>query len=135
MRSSDVINIQNAIYEYCHFLDDEQFEDLGNLLSDCDLYVDGKLVSAKDRASVATRFSAAADRARASGRTKIRHIVGNVIVNGNEGEANARSTCVVIETHGSSAKLAMTASYADRFVCGPTGWRFSERRIVVDNRS
>lgn len=134
MRSSDVINIQNAIYEYCHFLDDEQFEDLGNLLSDCDLFVDGNLVSAKDRANVTNRFSAAADLARASGRTKIRHIVGNVIINGNAEHAYARSTCVVLESHGSSLQLTMTASYADRFVFGSTGWRFSERRIVVDKR-
>lgn len=135
MSPDDELEIRNAIHDYCHFTDDEQFAALGELLSECDLYVDGALIASRDREAIATRFAAAAARARASGRNKIRHMVSNVIVRLDGNDAVARSSCLVVEARGATLEMTQMASYVDRFRKASGGWRFSERRIVVDNRA
>lgn len=57
---ANALAVTSAIHDYCHCIDDEEFDRLGDLMADCALYVDGRALALSDGPAVAARFAAAA---------------------------------------------------------------------------
>jgi hypothetical protein len=69
------------------------------------------------------------------GTPRTRHLTTNVVVDVDEaaGSARARSSFTVLQqVAGGPLETIAAGRYRDRFELGPDGWRFAERRILLD---
>lgn len=135
MEATDIFAIHEVIYDYCHLTDEQRFDELGDLMGDCDLYLDGRLIVSRDGAAITRAFVVTVERNRVAGVSQVRHLTVNVIVRPDGDGAVAKSACLVTEARGNAVHVTQSASYTDRFLKLNGAWRLVERRICVDNRS
>lgn len=71
------------------------------------------------------------------GRSKTTHLVSNILFDSlNDKEASVRSRFLISRTgYDGQVTLHATGEYQDELVKTPDGWRFRQRRVVVDNET
>ncbi len=125
--------IANLLGAYCERIDLGDFDGVGELFDEGALADVHGTVLARGAAAVAA-FYRAGTRLH-DGRPGTTHLVLNsmVVVDDAAGTATARSSYVVLQAvDGLSLQPIIAGRYHDRFVEGPGGWRFDERRFLVD---
>jgi hypothetical protein len=125
--------IRNLLGEYCERID------AGDLPGVGELFAHGVLADADGRelaagaGAVAAFYEAGTLLHDGSPRTK--HLVTNVVLEIDEtaGRAAARSSYLVLQQVGDGAlQPIITGRYHDTFEMAEGGWRFAERRFLVD---
>jgi hypothetical protein len=125
--------ITNLLGEYCERIDLGDFDGVGRLFADGALADEHGTELARGAEAVAA-FYRAGTRLH-DGRPGTKHVVANSIVEVDEdaGTATARSSYVVLQaTGGLGLQPIIAGRYRDRFVRAAAGWRFDERRFLVD---
>jgi hypothetical protein len=126
----DVEAIREQIALYCLYADEAQFDDIGQLLSDADIYLGDRQIAGRSAETVRAMF-ANAKRPSNGGR---RHLTTNIIVTlQSQDAASAVSYFTWVETlAGEAPKILQCGVYRDRFERRAGAWRFVERRIHAD---
>jgi 3-phenylpropionate/cinnamic acid dioxygenase small subunit len=125
--------VRNLLGEYCERMDLGDFDGVGALFADAALADEHGAELARGAGAVSAFFRAGTQLHDGSPRTK--HLVLNTILDVDDaaGTATARSSYLVLQaTAGTELRPIITGRYRDTFVRGGTGWRFSERRFLVD---
>ena len=129
----DAAAITNLLYRYAELIDAADFDGLGELLAHCTLR-DGEsgTVLATGREAIRDFFAGTVI-VHADGTLRTKHVTTNPIVEIEGDEARVCSMYTVLQATDSLRLQAIIAGrYHDRFVRGPDGWRFSERRYFAD---
>ena len=125
--------IANLLGEYCERIDLGDFDGVGALFAEGVLADEHGTELARGAGPVAA-FYAAGTRLH-EGRPGTKHLVVNSIVDVDEeaGTGTARSSYVVLQAaDGLALQPIIAGRYHDRFRRGRDGWRFEERRFLVD---
>jgi hypothetical protein len=125
--------VRNLLGEYCERMDLADWEGIGALFADAALADEHGHELARGADAVAAFYAKGTQLHDGSPRTK--HLVLNTILEVDEdaGTASARSSYVVLQqTKGTDLRPIITGRYRDTFVRGAGGWRFAERRFLVD---
>ncbi len=126
-------HIRNLLGRYCERIDAGDFVGVGELFADGVLADEDGTVLAGGSDSVAA-FYASVTKLHGDGTPRTKHLVIDTVLEPDGDDAmNARSSYVVLQAvEGQPLQPIIAGRYADRFVLGPDGWRFAERRFVVD---
>lgn len=133
MQADDYFSIQNLVFAYARCLDRGDFEGVGRLFADADLYSQGRLVARSDPRLVAEIWRRHAI-VYENGTPRTRHLVTNLIIEP-EGEDRARAesyVCVIQQTRTLPLQPVIAGDYLDRFAKIDGQWRFTERRIGTE---
>jgi hypothetical protein len=125
--------IANLLGEYCERIDVGDFDAVGELFAEGVLADEDGRELARGAQGVAAFCGAGTQLHDGSPGTK--HVVANSIIDVDEvqGTASARSSFVVFQaTEGLALQPIVAGRYRDRFRREPGGWRFEERRFLVD---
>ena len=126
--------IANLQGEYCERIDLGDFDGVGALFAEGALADEHGTELARGAAAVAA-FYRAGTRLHDGDRPGTKHLVVNSIVDVDEaaGTATSRSSYVVFQaTAALPLQPIIAGRYHDRFRRGEQGWRFEERRFLVD---
>lgn len=132
LSAGDKLAIHEIIYRYSLLADEADFVALGQLLSEADIYLQGRLLVSRDAAAVREKFAAAV-RPEGAGH---RHVTTNVIVDAiSVDTATATSYFAFSETlPGETPRIMQCGIYRDTFERRGGTWLFTERRIVSDGK-
>jgi 3-phenylpropionate/cinnamic acid dioxygenase small subunit len=122
--------IRDTIARYAHFVDGGRFDELVELFApDGVLEVEGERAHRGRAAIRAFVTGTGRDLAEGTGAPRIRHHVGNVLIE-LEGPDRARARCyfLAVTDHG----VDHWGRYRDDLVRVGEGWRFAHRRVRTD---
>jgi hypothetical protein len=125
--------VRNLLGEYCERMDLGDWEGVGALFADAALADEHGRELARGAEAVAAFYRSGTQLHDGSPRTK--HLVLDTILDVDDavGTATARSSYLVLQqTAGTELRPIITGRYRDRFARGDQGWRFAERRFLVD---
>jgi 3-phenylpropionate/cinnamic acid dioxygenase small subunit len=125
--------VRNLLGEYCERMDLGDWDGVGALFADAALADQHGHELARGAEAVAAFYRKGTQLHDGSPRTK--HLVLNTIleVDDDAGTASARSSYVVLQqTEGTDLRPIIAGRYRDAFARGTDGWRFAERRFLVD---
>ncbi len=128
-------DIENLMVLYTEALDDARFTDLGEVLADATVTIEGGPhdgARATGRHAVRDLYQAivALD---TDGRAGTRHFISNVFVQVDGARASARSYFAVSQqTATLPLQLVACGAYRDEYQCVDDVWRFATRHIVCD---
>ena len=131
---SDGDHIRNLLGRYCDLIDGADFDGVGELFADGCLADEHGTVLAQGAEQVAA-FCASTVRLH-DGLPRTKHLVLNTtleVAREVAGSITARSSYLVLQSlEGVPLQPIITGRYVDRFERTGGGWRFVERRFVVD---
>lgn len=129
---SDGDHIRNLLGRYCDLMDAADFEGVGELFTDACLADEHGALLAQGAEQVAA-FCASTVHLH-DGRPRTKHLVLNTVLQGaDDGSVTARSSYLVLQAvKGLPLQPIITGRYVDRFERTAGGWRFAERRFLVD---
>lgn len=133
MDPSDYFAIQNLLHSYPYALDRGDFDAVGRLLGQAEVYSGGALMASRDAAAVAHAFSAWVI-TYPDGTPRTRHYLANLIIEDHgPGRAQARSYVVVLQQAGEQAlQPVICGDYRD-ILCKIEGrWQIVERHMGND---
>lgn len=123
--------IANLLYRYAELIDAGDFEGVGALLAGARVHFDADGPATEDAAAVVARFTSTTRRYD-DGTPRTAHVVTNPIIEVAGDAAAARSRYTVLQAVDGVLQPIIAGRYHDRFARGPAGWRFTERRYLVD---
>ena len=131
--------IQNLLYIYAELLDSGNIAGLADLLADAEITVEaGEDVRAERVGTYRGRdeiFAFYGGNAPGTGSGKFLHVTANSIIEIDDaaGSATARSYYTVLYPDADGRLAVIVAGkYRDRFIRGPSGWRFAARTYVAN---
>lgn len=133
MSVEDYLAIQNLVFRYARCLDRGDFDGVGQLFADADLYAQGNLVASSNPGLVAQVWRQST-LSHENGTPRTRHIVTNLIIEPDDDDrAHAESYVMVIQqTRALPLQPVVAGDYFDRFARIDGRWRFIERRIGIE---
>lgn len=126
-------SVRNLLGEYCERMDLGDWDGVGALFAHGTLADEHGTPLAAGQEAVAAFYRDGTQLHDGSPRTK--HLVLNTILELDDeaGTASARSSYLVLQaTEGTDLRPIITGRYRDAFERHDGGWRFTERRFLVD---
>ncbi|MEI9982423.1 MAG: nuclear transport factor 2 family protein [Aliidongia sp.] len=134
MQADDYVAIQNLIHRYCDRIDRADFDGLGQLFTEADVYLPATdQWFRRDPAGLAAMYRNWV-RLHADGTPRTRHVTTNLIIDA-EGPDRIRTQSYILvyqDAPGCPLQPIVGGRYADRFVKADGIWRFAERRMEID---
>ena len=134
MQADDYIQIQNLVYRYCDRIDRADFDGLGQLFAEADVYLPATDQWFRRDPAGLTAMYRSWVRLHADGTPRTRHVTTNLII-GPDGPDSARTQSYILvyqDAPGCPLQPIVGGRYADRFVKSDGIWRFAERRMEID---
>lgn len=129
---TDERQIENLIATYAFLVDDGKFAELGELMADCTLSLNGTTVVGRDAIE---EFAHGVLQVHDDGTPRTRHVTTNLILelDADAGEASARAYYTVFQAlEGFPLQPIAAGRYRDRFARRNGTWRFVERDVSTD---
>jgi 3-phenylpropionate/cinnamic acid dioxygenase small subunit len=129
-------DIRDLMFRYCEMIDAGDVDGLVELFAHATL---GGFEGTREwsgRDEIRAMYGGAGRRERTAGTRRTKHITTNVLIEVDDaaGTASARSYWVLLtsESPNTPINISLAGSYHDRFERVDEGWRFAERRYLVD---
>jgi hypothetical protein len=134
MDADDYMEIQNLVYRYCDRIDRADFDGLGRLFAEADVYfpADGSCFR-RDPAGLAALYRSWV-RIHEDGTPRTRHVTSNLIIEP-DGPDRARTQSYILvyqDAPGCPLQPIVGGRYYDRFAKTGGAWHFAERRMEID---
>ena len=134
MQADDYFQIQNLIHRYCDRIDRADFDGLGQLFAEADVYLPATDQWFRRDAAGLTAMYRSWVRLHADGTPRTRHVTTNLIIEPDGPDAARTQTYIMVyqDAPGCPLQPIVGGRYADRFVRSDGTWRFAERRMEID---
>ena len=136
MEFSDYLQIQNLLHRYAHLMDQADFDGVGELFADADVYMPGDAgIYRKDPIGLANMFRRWNRVYPDTGTLRTRHITTNLVLEA-DGKDRAKARCYVLVVQATPEfplQPVIAGTYEDRFERVGGTWRFAERREEFKN--
>ncbi len=127
----DAQELRNLLGRYCDLMDRGDWEGIGELFDDAVLADEHGHAIARGTTAVAALYRNGTRLHDGSPRTK--HLVTNSVIELAGDTAVVRSSYLVLQaTEELALQPIITGRYVDHFARSAGGWRFTERRFVID---
>jgi len=128
LTTADRLEIQEALYRYCHYLDHGRWDEFAALFTpDCRLDL-SQVLGLYEGADGIRQFT---DMMRSLG-LFMRHLVTNVVVDGNAERARAAAYVIAITGQPGANQQQSTGLYEDELVKHGGRWLFRHRYLRLD---
>lgn len=134
MQADDYFQIQNLIHRYCDRIDRADFDGLGQLFAEADVYLPATDQWFRRDAAGLTAMYRSWVRLHADGTPRTRHVTTNLIIEPDGPEAARTQTYIMVyqDAPGCPLQPIVGGRYADRFAKSDGTWHFAERRMEID---
>lgn len=134
MQADDYFQIQNLIHRYCDRIDRADFDGLGQLFAEADVYLPATDQWFRRDAAGLTAMYRSWVRLHADGTPRTRHVTTNLIIEPDGPDAARTQTYIMVyqDAPGCPLQPIVGGRYADRFVKSDGTWHFAERRMEID---
>jgi 3-phenylpropionate/cinnamic acid dioxygenase small subunit len=133
MEFDDYLQIQNLLYQYAHYADQADFDNLARLFAHANKYTPHGGPFLHDSDGIAKQLRQWC-RVHENGTMRTRHVTTNLLIE-SDGPDRAKSQCYVVVFQATSKlplQPVIAGTYLDRFERVDGKWRFSERRELPE---
>jgi len=134
MTADDYFAIQNLIYRYCDCIDRGDFAGIGRLFAHIELHVPALPEPVRGAAAIEAMYRQFTRVYPETGTPRTRHVTSNVIIEPDGADAARAQSYILVHQATDTLPLQpiIGGRYFDRFERVAGAWRFSERRMQME---